>query len=69
VWTLVQPAAASAHLALAAALWGTLVVVTLHAQRAALAEPAAPVTDRTERARARRAVAPEGAVEPARGRS
>lgn len=42
IWTLLEPPARVAHLALAAALWGTLVVVTLLLQRAAVAPTPAP---------------------------
>jgi heme A synthase len=35
IWTLLQPSAAAAHLALAAALWATLVAIALMAHRAA----------------------------------
>lgn len=66
IWTLLQPAAGAAHLALAAAVWTVLVLVALFAHRAAQLAP--------QRARAlatRRdepAMEPAGAV-PARGPS
>ena len=39
VWTLIQPSAAATHLALAIAVWATLVSVTLFAHRAAVRLP------------------------------
>jgi heme A synthase len=35
IWTLLQPSAVAAHVALAAALWATLVIVAYFSQRAA----------------------------------
>lgn len=66
IWTLLQPAAAAAHLALAAAIWATLVLVALFAHRAALVSP--------ERARTMPPRRDEPAIEragavPARGPS
>ncbi|MEX0786162.1 MAG: COX15/CtaA family protein [Dehalococcoidia bacterium] len=66
IWTLLQPAAGAAHLALAAAIWAVLVLVALFAHHAAQPAP--------ERARAvasrpdTPAMKPSGAV-PARGPS
>ncbi|OGO51258.1 MAG: hypothetical protein A2148_09460 [Chloroflexi bacterium RBG_16_68_14] len=55
IWTLLRPAAGAAHLALAVALWATLVTVALFAHRAA--QPA------TERARTLVAPAPPALAE------
>jgi len=55
IWTLLQPAAIAAHLALAVALWAVLVLVALSAHRAAQGMPergrsAVESVERTERA-------------------
>jgi len=66
IWTLLQPAAAGAHLGLAVLVWGLLVSLTVIAHRAALPAPAAaarPARPAVEPARAARL------AEPARGRS
>jgi heme A synthase len=66
IWTLLQPAAAGAHLALAVLVWGLLVSMTVIAHRAALPAPAAAAQP------ARPAVEPARAAalaEPARGQS
>lgn len=55
IWTLLQPAAAGAHLALAMLVWGLLVALTVVAHRAALLSPAAaarPARPAVESARA-----------------
>ena len=51
IWTLLQPAASAAHLALAAGLWATLVAVAFFAQRAApgVAERNRPVVIEDQR--------------------
>ncbi len=72
IWTLLQPAASAAHLALAMALWSTLVVVTLAAQRAAQAAGQSPRTTVAEPrllaqplAGRRSPVLADGSIEPA----
>ena len=52
IWTLLQPAAMASHLALAVALWTTLIAVTLFAQRAAegTVEPMSRGEDASRRA-------------------
>jgi heme A synthase len=55
IWTLLQPAAAGAHVALAMLVWGLLVALTVIAHRAALPAPAAaprPARPAAEPARA-----------------
>jgi heme A synthase len=66
IWTLLQPAAAGAHLALAMLVWGLLVALTVIAHRAAWPAPASAA----RAARPAAGPARAGALaEPARGRS
>ena len=58
IWTLLQPSASATHLALAVALWATLVTASLLAHRATQPLP------QTEGERAGRASPRRGAVEP-----
>ena len=65
VWTLLQPAAIAAHVALAAALWAALVVVALFAHVATQEAPKrGPAAVSDVAARSRRSL-PDGAAEPA----
>ncbi len=59
IWTLLQPSATATHLALAVALWATLVTASLLAHRATQPLP------QTEGERAGQALPRQGTVEPA----